>query len=59
MGFMLILLGCLFSYYAVKVWNDFKAANASWGSTSSTQRKTRNEMNRYNEIQRIKYENRD
>jgi hypothetical protein len=59
MGYMLILVGGLVIYYVVKIVNDFRSGNASWRSTSSIQRKTRNEMNRYHEIQKLKYERRE
>lgn len=59
MGYIFILVGCLVIYYGYKIWNDFQAGKTSWRSYSSTELKTRNEMNRYKEIHKMKYENRE
>jgi hypothetical protein len=59
MGYIFILVGCLVIYYGYKIWKDFRSGKTSWRSYSSTELKTKNEMNRYKEIHKMKYENRE
>jgi hypothetical protein len=59
MGYIPIIISCFAIYYAYKIWSDFQAGKSSWRSSSSTERKTRNEMNRYKEIHNLRYEKRE
>ncbi|SDM85347.1 hypothetical protein SAMN05443253_10655 [Bacillus sp. OK048] len=59
MGILFIILGCFVIYYVYKVWNDFQSGKSSRRSFTSTELKTRNDINRYKEIQKVKYEKRD
>ena len=59
MGLLFIILSCFVIYYVYKVWNEFKSGKSSRKSFSSTELKTRNDIDRYKEMQKIKYEKRD
>jgi hypothetical protein len=56
MGYIYITISCFVIYYGYKIWKDFQTGKAS---SSSTERKTRNEINRYREIHNLRYEKRE
>jgi hypothetical protein len=55
MGYILLIVSCFVFYYAYKIWNEFQTSKSSQGYSSSIERKTRNEMNRYKELQKMRY----
>jgi hypothetical protein len=59
MGYLIIIISCFVIYYGFKVWNDYKSGKSSGRPSSSTDLKTRNEINRYKEMQKVKYEKRE
>lgn len=59
MGLLSLILGCFVIYYVYIIWNDFQSGKSSRRSFSSTELKTRNDIDRYKEMQKIKYEKRN
>jgi hypothetical protein len=55
MGYILLIVSCFVFYYAYKIWNEFQTSKSSQGYSSSIERKTRNEMNRYKELHKMRY----
>jgi hypothetical protein len=56
MGYIILIVSCFVIYYSYKIWNEFQTGKSSRGYSSSIERKTRNEINRYKEIHKIRFE---